>query len=151
MPNVSISTTSIEEFVGFLGEVKQLEFINRAVWESIGEQLKIQTQKRFQEQIDSNGNAWIPLSEKYQKRKAKKASHQQLLKFSGYLLDTLRHQADDYGVKFGSDRIYARTHQLGDKHRHIPARPFLGINQADKKAIVEELHHAWQVWLAEQG
>lgn len=151
MTSVTISTQSIEEFVSFLGEVKQLEFIDRAVWESVGEQLKIQTEKRFAAQIDPDGNAWTPLSEKYQKRKAKKATHHQLLKFSGYLLDTLHHQADDHGVKFGSNRIYARTHQFGDDHRNIPARPFLGINQADKKAIIEELHHAWQAWLAEQS
>ena len=147
MPNVNVSTNSVEEFVSFLGEVKQLDFITREVWDSIGEQLKIQTEKRYEAEVDPDGNAWTPLSEKYQKRKAKKANYQKLLQYSGNLLDTLAYQTDDYGVKFGSNKIYARTHQYGDADRGIPKRAFLGINEENKKAIVEELFDAWQAWL----
>ena len=147
MPSINVSTNSVEEFVEFLGEVKQLDFITREVWDSIGEQLKIQTEKRFTTETDPDGNAWTPLSEKYQKRKAKKANYQKLLQFSGQLLDTLAYQSDDYGVKFGSNKIYARTHQYGDAKRGIPKRAFLGINEDDIKAIVEELFDAWQTWL----
>ncbi len=149
MPNTSISTTSVEEFVGFLGEVKQLDFISREVWDAIGEQLKIQTEKRFTTETDPDGNAWTPLSEKYQKRKAKQANYQKLLQYSGKLLDMLAYQTTDYGVKFGSNEVYARTHQKGDAKRGIPKRAFLGINEDDKKAIVEELFEAWQAWLGE--
>lgn len=149
MANVSIQKHNLNDIAQFLNDVKAVEFLDKSVFEAIGEQLKIQTEKRFEKEQDPDGNAWQPLNEKYQKRKAKKAPRQEILQFEGRLFDTLVAQATDYSVKFGSNSIYANTHQFG--RGNIPARPFLGINDEDKKIIADELQDAWESWLAERG
>ncbi len=152
MATITVEEHNLAELVDFLNDVRAVEFLDKAVWESIGEQLKIQTQKRFQQEVDPDGNKWQPLSEKYAKRKAKKVGTDKgILQFSGNLHNLLRYQADDYGVKFGSDRKYARAQQFGNPKQNLPARPFLGLSDEDKKAIAEEITEAWQQWLAENG
>lgn len=151
MANVSLQKYSLEEVVNFLNDVRATGFINQALFEAIGEQLRIQTLKRAEKEEDPDGNRWAPLEEKYAKRKAKKAPRQKILQFEGRLFDTLVSQATDYSVKFGSNSIYANTHQYGSEDGDIPARPFLGINDEDKKIIADELQDAWELWLSERS
>lgn len=151
MANVTLQTQSIDDIVSFLNDVRDTGFIDQSVFESIGDQLRIQTEKRFKNQVDPDGNSWAPLEEKYAKRKAKKATRQKILQFEGRLFDTLVSQATDYSVKFGSNSIYANTHQFGSEDGDIPARPFLGINDEDKQIIADELQDAWENWLAQRA
>lgn len=152
MTSVIVEEIGLNEIVDFLNDVKATQFLDKDVWEAIGEQLLTQTQKRIDAEKDPQGNAWTPLNEKYAKRKAKKVGADKgILNFSGNLRNLLRYQADDYGLKFGSDRKYANAQQFGNSKQNLPARPFLGLSDDDKKVIAEELKEMWENWLAENN
>ena len=103
----------------------------------IGEVLLEATEDRFVEQVDPAGRPWAPLSPRYKKRKRR---HQDLiLALDGYLKGTLAKRVSAGRLEIGSNRVYAATHQLGDKRRNIPARPFLGLSGADKAEILSVL------------
>jgi phage gpG-like protein len=40
----------------------------------------------------------------------------------------------------GTNLIYGATHQFGDEERGIPARPYLGLSDDDRRAVVRVLH-----------
>ncbi|RMG59198.1 MAG: phage virion morphogenesis protein [Gammaproteobacteria bacterium] len=105
----------------------------------IGELLLRTHRRRFEEQKDPEGNAWLPLKESTLRRKKKNAD--KVLIESGNLMETLRYRVGADRLEFGTDRIYGATHQFGDDSRNIPARPFLGISpedEADIEAIITE-------------
>ncbi|WP_230660489.1 phage virion morphogenesis protein [Psychrobacter sp. I-STPA10] len=148
MARSSVATLTLQDVVDILDKVQSLKFMDRAVWEAIGEQLTIIHKKRYEQEIDPDGNAWTPLNEKYQAKKKEKANYQKILQYSGRLFDTLHAQASDYGVKFGSNSVYAATQHYG--RDGIPARQIIGINEADKKIIAEEVIEAYVNWLSAQ-
>jgi phage virion morphogenesis protein len=102
------------------------------VFRSIGERLLINTRSRFARQESPEGVAWAPLSPAYRARKKK--NKDKILTARGYLHDTLRYQASEFGVEIGTDRIYGATHQFG--RDGIPARPFLGLSDGDRQDIL---------------
>jgi phage virion morphogenesis protein len=108
----------------------------------IGEYLIESTEQRFVDQIDPGGNPWKPLSPKTRKRKKRNADL--ILVLNQYLSSTLTYQASNDQLEFGSNLIYAATHQFGDDERNIPERPFLGISAADEVEIVAILKDYFQ-------
>lgn len=52
---------------------------------------------------------------------------------SGHLRASLTHRASRTGVEIGTASIYAATHQFG--RGAIPARPFVGLDDADREDI----------------
>jgi phage virion morphogenesis protein len=104
------------------------------VFSSIGERMLINTRARFGKQESPEGVAWAPLSPAYRARK-KKNKDKILIAF-GYLFGPgLRYQASASGVEFGTDRIQGATHQFG--RGPIPARPFLGLSDDDRRDILD--------------
>lgn len=80
----------------------------------IAEYLHISTDSRARRQIAPDGSPWAPLSARtLAKKKGKK-----ILRESGALLDTLRHQVSDDELQFGTDRPYGAIHQDGGKIEH---------------------------------
>ena len=110
----------------------------RPVFLEIGEHLLQSHEERFSDQVDPEGNAWEPLSDKYKKRKKKNQDLVMIL--DGFLKDNLAYQETGTSLEFGSNSIYAATHQFGDENRNIPARPFIGLSDADEAEIIEILH-----------
>lgn len=59
------------------------------------------------------------------------------------LMTTIRWQFIDGGVAVGTDRFAnlfdggAAVHQFGSKDGRIPARPFLGVSDSDRRAILD--------------
>ncbi len=106
----------------------------------IGENLLISHRARFDRQQDPEGNPWAPLSESYRARKRRNKN--KILVLDSYLKDLLRYQIEAGGtvLRFGTDRIYGATHQFGDRRRNIPARPFLGLSEADRRMMVDVLN-----------
>lgn len=119
------------------------------VMADIGEQLLNSTRQRFSDQVSPEGEAWSPLSHVTKARKKK--NKDKILTGEGRLRRLLSVRAGKNYVEVGSTRIYAGTHQFGarrgaygaDKNGSpipwgdIPARPFLGVSNADKKTILE--------------
>lgn len=80
----------------------------------IAEYLHLSTDARVRRQIAPDGSPWAPLSPRTLARK----KGTKILRESGALLDTLRHQVTDDGLDFGTDRPYGAIHQDGGKIEH---------------------------------
>ncbi|KMQ72814.1 phage virion morphogenesis protein [Marinobacter subterrani] len=109
----------------------------RPAFEAIGEDLLLSHRDRFDAQESPEGEPWEPLSEAYRKRKKRRKD--EILVLNTYLRDTQRYRADADQLEYGSDRVYAATHQFGDDERGIPARPWLGLSPDDERAAVQTL------------
>jgi phage virion morphogenesis protein len=110
-------------------------------FQDLGESLLNSTRARFDSMAAPDGAPWAPLSPAYQKTKPK---HKDLiLTLNGYLRGTLAYQASPRALRLGSPMNYAAQHQFGDPARHLPARPFLGLSEADRQEIIATL----QDWL----
>ena len=106
----------------------------------IGEALLNSTRERFRSQSAPDGSPWAALSPKYRAHKKKNAAL--ILSLNGYLRGTLNYRAEKDQLRIGSPLIYAATHQFG--RDAIPARPFLGLSDADMTMIADAL----QEWLS---
>jgi phage virion morphogenesis protein len=114
-----------------------------AAFSTIGEKLLRSHRERFNQQRDPEGKPWAPLSPKYRARK--KRNQDKTLVLYGYLSSLLRYQVGAGGTRLelGTDRVYGATHQFGDPKRNIPARPYLGLTDDDRRMILEVFndHH----------
>ncbi|MBU4274009.1 MAG: phage virion morphogenesis protein [Planctomycetes bacterium] len=133
---------------------------------NIGEVVLQSTQNRFGSQTDPDGRPWQKLKASTITGKSLRGHSDKILRQRGYLADSIRYQANDAGVRIGTNRIYGAIHQFGDKTkphvirpknkkalawpggRHparavnhpgskIPARPFLGFSRQDRDRILE--------------
>ena len=73
-------------------------------------------------------------------RKAAKGKIRKILQEEGNLVGTIAAQVQGEGVAIGSNLPYATIHQYGGKAGRgrkvtIPARPYLGTNEADDQEI----------------
>lgn len=141
----------IRKFSKALKNVEDTNF--KAINKNIGESLRNSTLDRFKKQEDHNGKKWT-------KRKYGN-SKKRLLMNTGTLRKSIKVKVDEKMVHVGTNLEYASTHQFGAKNRRIkakkgkylkfkvgnkwitkkdvkinvPARPFLGISEDDKKEI----------------
>lgn len=149
MTAIHVAEMRVQDVVDVLSSVQSLAFLDKSVFEAIGEQLQIIHRKRYKQQIDPDGNAWAPLNEKYLAKKKEQGAYLDILQYTGKMLDTLTHQATDYGVKFGSNAIQAASQHYG--RDGIPSRKFVGINDADRVIIADEIRDAYEIWLAKNS
>jgi len=134
MAGVNLSITIEDKSVRrALGELLTAGRSLRPALEEIGEYLIEVHEERFAAQVSADGRQWAPLNPKYQARK--KRHPDLILVLNEYLADSFRYQASDDELLFGTDRVYAATHQFGAPERGIPARPFLGIAEGDEEIV----------------
>lgn len=81
------------------------------MFQDMGEYLLTSHIARFAAQVSPDGTPWAPLSPRYLKRKKK--NRDKILILDGYLLNTMRYQADQFGLLFGSNRPYAALMHFG--------------------------------------
>ena len=112
----------------------------------IGEELTESTKQRFTAGQAPDGSPWAPNTAT---TLAKKRGSRPLID-SGILAGGIAYQLVDGGVEIGSSRIYSGTQQFGAKKGQygrtargapipwgdIPARPFLGVSDADEQTIL---------------
>lgn len=111
----------------------------------IGDDLIESTQKRFEEMVGPDGQAWEPLSEVTLERKQRK---DRILTEHGTLSGTINKQIIDNTLYVGSNQKYAAMHQFGGTtspfsmfpNQDIPARPFLGLPQFEREHILDVLN-----------
>ncbi len=120
----------------------------------VGQDLRRSTLKRFTTGKDPEGKKWV------ESRSANEDGRKVLID-SARLRNSIKVKSDRRGVAVGTNTIYAKTHQYGDKDRvirakngkklkfkvngnwrskqsikvTIPARPFLGISEDDVRNI----------------
>lgn len=117
----------------------------------IGAMLTTSTQQRFEAERDPDGNPWPPSIRAL-------TTGGKTLTDSALLRNSMTHEATDTGVAVGTNALYAAIHQFGGTIRPktasklvfevagqtvfvdqvtIPRRAFLGLDEADKKEIIE--------------
>lgn len=121
----------------------------------LGEYTLRTTRDRFKTQTGPDGTAWAALQPWYKKEKSKNKNR--VLTLRGFLRGQLVSQVvGGKSVEVGSNLAYAAVHQFGSdrqqnlerlKRRHktefiqrtvtIPARPYLGLSDADQNELVE--------------
>ena len=110
------------------------------------------TRARFKTQTAPDGTAWAALQPWYQKEKRRNKNR--ILALNGYLRGQMTWQlVGDRTVEIGSNLPYAAVHQFGAtikpraakvlifrghaaKSVTIPARPYLGLSDEDRREIV---------------
>ncbi len=112
------------------------------VFRDIGESLLISHRERFDRAVSPDGVSWPDLSPAYQQRKRR--NRDKILVLDGWLRQ-LNYAASGTELRIGTDRVYGATHQFGDPSRHIPARPFLGLDDAERNELLDALAD----WLAD--
>lgn len=117
------------------------------VFRDLGEALLNSTRDRFSTFKSPSGTRWAALSPAYQKRK--KQNKHKILTLRGHLRGLLAYQVRPDALLVGTPLDYGATHQFGAKKGafgrtrrggpipwgDIPARPFLGLSDADRAEI----------------
>lgn len=161
-----LSTINDREIIAALDRLHAKAGRLGPAFKNIGEELLRSTQDRFAAQIDPDGQRWQAISVASIAAKQLRGHSTQILRQRGYLADTIRYQANESGIRIGTNRIYGAIHQFGGKTkphlikprnkkalswpggRHpsksvkhpgsdIPARPFLGASRQDRDRILE--------------
>ncbi len=138
-------------------QIKKLDNM-QPFWHVVGEYIKKRTiQECFEKEQSPDGVKWKPLSEITHKERSKKGSYK-ILQDTGELRRSVRYKAFNNYVIISSNLKYSRIHQFGGKitvtprmraylrykgiylrkntqYITIPARPYLGVTQADKQHI----------------
>ncbi|TAN73183.1 MAG: phage virion morphogenesis protein, partial [Magnetospirillum sp.] len=132
--------------------------------DDIGASLVNSTQDRFERQAGPDGKRWAALSadtvlsrlggasKAYTKRMTfraaakRKMSSMAILIQRGHLRNSITHRATRTGVEVGTAMVYGAIHQFGGKAGRgrkisIPARPYLGLDDADAETIHEKVQH----------
>ena len=109
--------------------------------DAIGFLLENSTRERFETKRDSEGVSWEQLKPATieRKRNAKGNLRGGILVDRGDLRKSITYFASTQSVTVGTDRPYGQYHQSGTKH--MPARRFLGLSEADKTEINDFIRH----------
>lgn len=127
-----------------LGQIAQRAANLRPAYQAIGNYLVGETQDRIKRETSPDGTRFQPLAAATVQRKAAKGKIRKILQEEGNLVGTIAAQVQGEGVAIGSNLPYSAIHQFGGKAGRgrkvaIPARPYLGTNEADEEEIVSLL------------
>lgn len=101
----------------------------RMLMERIGALVANQTQTRFSTQRGPDNVPWA-------RRRNNRDPNRAILTQTARLRRSIRFEARDSSVLVGTDVPYGRYHQEGTA-RGLPARPFLGVNMANERQILQ--------------
>lgn len=107
-------------------------------FQDIGEYLLESHQARFDLEIAPDGELWEPLAP----RTLAKKKRDTILREEGILRNTLAWQPDGDDLLFGSNLVYAATHQFGRPGDGIPQREVIGLTTSpwsDEEVIIDIL------------
>ncbi|WP_051278441.1 phage virion morphogenesis protein [Solimonas flava] len=120
----------VEEFL------QQLRGFDRAeLLDGVGAIVEVQTQRRIKHEKESpDGEKWAEWSPAY---KATRRGSQDYLQDTGSLFTSIAYYVEGDAVFVGEGMEYASFHQDGT--RKMPARPSLGVSDANGEEITEEV------------
>jgi phage gpG-like protein len=118
----------------------------RPVWDDVAKEFYRIEDEQFATEGAHSGNAWKPLSAKYEKWKESKIPAQMILEWDGTLKRSLTGPSSKGSIReetenelaLGSSIHYARYHQQGT--RKMPRRPPIDLNEGDKRRITKAIH-----------
>ena len=149
------------EVTGLYGVKGRLRFLSSSVlngnpelWRNVAQVLRACSMNCFRAQKTPDGVPWKPLKKATLEARAERVTGRMkkhgkayerrfsaIMRTGKILLDTGRLRAsvstryDGNSAEVGSMLNYARTQQMGDSRRHIPARPFLGVSRSALQEI----------------
>lgn len=113
----------LRERIAKMGDVELDELLD-----DLGAELAFQTRKRLtSEKRSAEGVAWAPHRDP--------ATMHPLLQRTNRLSGSIEHRVVPEGVEVGSNLIYAAAQLFGSPEQGIIARPYLGIDEDDAKAL----------------
>lgn len=113
-------------------------------WQLVGMYVQRRTIKeRFDKEQSPDGTKWQALSPARIKQRLKrhKGGSMKILQDTGELRRSVQYEAEKNYVRIGSNLKYARIHQFGG--RHIPARPFLGVTNDERRYIIHDMFEVY--------
>ena len=147
MAGASIAVSGIKEAIANLKGIQGRTQHGHVFFQRAALRMHGNAVKHFQDQRGPNG-PWAPWAASTVARREAgrggnkilmdtgllRASMLALLVFGGLIMfRTVAHDARIY-----TETVYAATHQYGDSTRHIPARPFLWIDEPTKEKIKDD-------------
>lgn len=146
---ITVDARSVTRLASLLNTVALDGSKKAQVLHSIGVEVEGQVTERFDTKVDSTGKAWQAISEAHQGFLEKAfPGAQPPLVMEGGLRDSIESQVTgSASVLIGETKIYAATHQWGDKTRNIPARPSLGINEQNARDIENLIGTLLDSWI----
>lgn len=118
------------------------------VLDEIGASNVTETQMRFEAEAGPDGKKWQRFAFQLPRTppvpKWRHQSNPKLLRDTGNLYDSVTHKVHMLGVTVGTNRVYARIHQLGGtagrgRKVTIPARPYLGVSAEGQREMLQIL------------
>jgi len=106
----------------------------KPLYRDIGEYLLRSHDQRWDAAQAADGAPWAPLKPATLKAKARSKPNAGPLVLDEHLRRLVTNSSCS-GVEIGTPLVYGATHQFGDDDRNIPARPFLGLSDADRDEI----------------
>jgi phage virion morphogenesis protein len=136
--------------VELIGEKPLLNLLNQYIKKGqslepalvdIGEYLIESHQERFKLEVAPDGSPWEPLAP----RTIAKKGNDRILQDQGTMRDLLTYQISGDQLSFGTNLIYAATHQFGREADGISPRPFIGLatgqwNDSDEIVTILQSH-----------
>lgn len=138
---LDISFSGMDETLAKLLAMQQRGDNLRPLFLKIGDDMVEVTKKRFETATDSDGNAWVKNSDVTLANK----SGTKPLTNHGDLAASIDYQPlGDYGVEIFTNAVQGAMMQFGGTKAEfsnlwgdIPARPFVGLSNADKQHILD--------------
>ncbi|MCB1397261.1 MAG: phage virion morphogenesis protein [Rhodobacteraceae bacterium] len=133
---IELTLQGIERVEAALGRLGSADLDDMAY--NVGALLEASTRERIAtEKRSPDGAAWAPWSDA---RPATRQPRHSLLVQDNHLLTSIQNHSEGATVKIGSNMVYAAIHQVGGQAGRnravtIPARPYLGLSDADERAI----------------
>ena len=114
-----------------LDKAKLKPEVLRGFLDDAGSLIQRQSEDRFDDQTDPEGNEWKKLADKtieyYQKKFPAALANRSILLGEGRLRDSMTYNVSGTdSVTVGATMIYAAVHQYG--YKGIPARPYIGLS-----------------------
>jgi phage virion morphogenesis protein len=122
---IEVNVKEIEQLAAKLNAYALTDAQSEKLLDSLGTEIVEQTEDRFDNTEDPEGNKWLALTEAYAKRKAKK-SRGGILVREGYMSKIIFQVNGSASVLVGSAMEYADYHQNAKKKNR--RRRFLGLN-----------------------
>ena len=110
------------------------------ILDDIGRRLVTSTIQRFEREQAPDGTPWKPSA------RAEEEGGQTLTD-TGRLRQSITHRVRGDGVEVGTNVVYGAIHQFGgeagrNKSVTLPARPYLGVDAGDRRAILRIVRRA---------
>jgi len=112
---LTVTTTTEQASAALLELAERLGDVTTPL-NDVAEYLHLSTDDRFRRKVGPDGSPWAPLAPSTLARK--KRNKEKILRESGMLQDSFRHQVSNNELDFGTDRPYGAIHQFGGAIHH---------------------------------